>query len=156
MGIAEKIERRYPPYAMKIKEAKEEINAVERVLTNVKKEGKHPKVDSTFMGVDQRIYKLKRGDVLYLPKINVELLMARSVAAHSKGRLTDFEAENPECPRIWPPYKSHRRKKKEPASVTLTERDKWLLSGNYHIQVGNRWIAPMLKPAKGGGQMEFR
>ena len=100
------------------------------------------------MGVDQGIYKLKKGDVVYLPKINVELLMARHVATSSKGTLTAYRAK-------MPVYKPHRRKKKAPASVELSERDKWLLSGNYQIMVGNRAISPMFKPAK-GGQMEFR
>ena len=92
---------------------------------------------------------LKKGDVVYLPMMNVELLKARNLATSSDAALTAFRAKMPK-------YKLHRRRKKAPKNVELTERDKWLLSGNYNIRVGNRWIAPMLKPAKGGGQMEFR
>ncbi len=48
----------------------------------------------TFMGTDGRIYKVKREDVIMLPKTNAEILCKRGVAERFKGEKEDGGGEH--------------------------------------------------------------
>ena len=48
----------------------------------------------TFMGTDGRIYKVKREDVIMLPKTNAEILCKRGVAERFEGTEEHFGGEH--------------------------------------------------------------
>jgi hypothetical protein len=86
----------------------------------------------TFMGVDRKIYKLTRGDVVQLPKVNADLLVTHGVAVHTKARVTAKPCDIPLPPSPRNPH---------PVNVAeLSAHDKALLSGNYLIERAGRRI----------------
>ena len=76
---------------------------------------------STFMAVDGKLYKLKKGDIVSLPKTNADMLLMHGVAILSKGRVTAK------------PYTIPTLKPKKEKEYKFTKREKWLLEGNYKI-----------------------
>ena len=77
---------------------------------------------STFMAVDGKLYKLKKGDIVSLPKTNADMLLMHGVAVLSKGKVT---AKSYTPPTLKPVLKEKEYK--------LTKRDKWLLEGKFKI-----------------------
>ena len=76
---------------------------------------------STFMAVDGKLYKLKKGDIVSLPKTNADILLMHGVAVLSKGKVTTKS------------YTPPRLKPKKEKEYKLTQREKWLLEGKYKI-----------------------
>ena len=119
---------------------------------------KHIKVKATenlptFMAVDGKLYKLKKGDVVILQKTNADILLTHGVAVLSKGKVT---AKSYTPPTLKP------EKEKE---YKFTQREKWLLEGNYKILGGPEkqkktkiptGLALQEELDRQGGQMHFR
>ena len=108
---------------------------------------------STFMAVDGNLYKLKKGDVVSLPKTNADMLLTHGVAVLSKGKVT---AKSYTPPTLKP------EKEKE---YKLTKRDKWLLEGKFKIFGGPEKQKKTKIPTgmtlqeeldRQGGQMHFK
>ena len=93
---------------------------------------------STFMTIDGKLYKLKKGDIVSLPKTNADMLLMHGVAVLSKGKVT----AKPYTPPTLKPDKEKEYK--------LTKRDKWLLEGKYKIlgmpKKSNKLRAKKYKP----------
>ena len=78
---------------------------------------------STFMAVDGKLYKLKKGDIVSLPKTNADMLLMHGVAVLSKGKVTAKSYEIP----------TPATKRKTVKEYKLTQREKWLLEGKFKI-----------------------
>ena len=108
---------------------------------------------STFMAVDGKLYKLKKGDIVSLPKTNADILLMHGVAVLSKGKVT-AKSYTP------PTLKSEKEKE-----YKLTKREKWLLEGKFKILGLPKKVKKTKIPAgltlqeeldRKGGQMHFR
>ena len=108
---------------------------------------------STFMAVDGKLYKLKKGDIVSLPKTNADMLLTHGVAVLSKGKVT---AKSYTPPTLKPEKENEYK---------FTQREKWLLEGKYKILGTPKKVKKLKIPAgltlqeelaMQGGQMHFR
>lgn len=76
-----------------------------------------------FVTIEGKLYKLKKGDVVRLPKTNADMLLTHGVAVLSKAKITTK-------PYAIPIPTTKRKSIKE---YKLSKHEKWLLEGNYKI-----------------------